>query len=164
MDFCDQKGEQENERELINLVGLYLHGKAGNIQPVQIARVMVCAQWGEQQEDKQNAGPKHQLPVFLHEQLKVDEGTQDIDDDSQKNRYGLDDNSPVVPVVPGGGIDQRHAIGAGQQTQEQKELVPFFPELLKGGEQGIHRFTSGQMEYGPIFYHFFVERGRVSVL
>ena len=99
MDFCDQKGEQENERELIDLVGLYLHGKTGNVQPVQIACVVVGAQWGEQQEDEQDAGPKHQLPVFLYEQLKVDEGTQDIDDGSQKNGHALDDNGPVVFIV-----------------------------------------------------------------
>ena len=56
--------------------------------------------------------------------------------------------------------NQRHAIGAGEQAQEQKELVPFFPELLKGGEQGIQKSTSRSNGIRPYVLSLFCGKGK----
>lgn len=62
----DLKGQEEDKGDLDDLVGLDLHGEARDVQPVQVPRVVVVAQGGEQQEQEEYAAPKEPLPVFFH--------------------------------------------------------------------------------------------------
>ena len=95
---------------------------------------MVVAQRGEQQEQEEHTAPKEPLPVFLHKQLKVHEGTQQVDRDAQEDGDALDDHRAVVLIVPGGGEDQRHTEAAGQQAEGQEHQIPLFQKLMEWRE------------------------------
>ena len=149
---ADKSGEPVSESQLDDLIGLDLHGEAGDVQPVEVARVVVGAQGGEQEQEKHHAPPQDQLPVLLHEQLKVHKGAQRVDQHPQQDGGDLDQHRPVVAVVAGGGIDEEQSVAAGGQTEGQQQHVALFEKLPDGGEQGGQEVTSrGRMKQFLLF-------------
>ena len=67
----DLIGQQEDEGDFHHLVGLDVQRKAGDGQPVQVARAVVGAQRGAQQQDKADVKEHQKLPAPGGEQLKV---------------------------------------------------------------------------------------------
>ena len=138
-DSADEQGEQQDKGQLVDLVGLEVHGELGDelgqLQPVPIA-VDGQPQGGEQQQQHDHAENEQTLPVLFGEQLKVHRCHDHIGDDTQENGHQLDDHLFIIVLPPGGGVDEYHAEAAGRQAQGEQNAVPFLKKLPKGREQG----------------------------
>ena len=103
------------------------------MEPVAVAARLI-AQGGEDEQDEKHVEGQQPLPVFLHKQLKVHEGAQQVDRDTQEDGDALDDHRAVVLIVPGGGEDHRHTEAAGQQAEGQEHQIPLFQKLMEWRE------------------------------
>ncbi len=113
------------------------------MEPVAVAARLI-AQGGEDEQDEKHVEGQQPLPVFLHEQLKIHVGAEDVDDDAQQDGDQLNDHlsALVLHIPPGGGINEHHSKTAGQKAQRQQKHIAFFPKLLQGRKQCLHGRTS----------------------
>ena len=141
LDFDNLQGENQDEGELHDFVGLEVHGKArddaGEDQPVPVS-VPLQSQRSEEEQEQENTADEQQLPPFLSKKLKINKGKQYIGQDPKRNGSGLNDNGAadklVLSLPPGGGVDEGQPEGAGRQTQPQQDDVALFKEILDGRE------------------------------
>ena len=167
LDLGDLEGQQQDEGELDDLVGLEIHGESGN-NPVQSQPVPVSAhrfsQRREEQEDQNYAETKQQLPVFFREQLKIYKSEQHVGNHAQADADHLDQDRLDAAFIAGGGVDQDQSETAGHQTQGQQDQIALSEELTNGRKQGDQGVTSLRLESNNIFYHILVETQTAAVV
>lgn len=138
LDAADEQGQQQDKGQLVDLVGLKVHGELGDdlgqLEPVPVA-VNRQPQGGEQQQQHDHAEDEQTLPVLFGEELKVHRRHDHICDDAQEDGHQLDDHLFVVVLPPGGGVHEHHAEAAGRQTQGEQNAVSFLKKLPKGRER-----------------------------
>ena len=109
----DLKGQEEDEGDLDDLVGLDVHGEAGDDpvqgQPVPVA-ARLHAQGGQKEEDQGKTEEQEPFPVLFGEQLEIHVGQDHVRHHTQTDADELHQNNFVVVLKAGGGVDQHQRV------------------------------------------------------
>ena len=134
-------GQQHDKKQLDHFGRGDVEGQPGELQPVPVALV-VCAE-RDQQQDKQGAEDKDQLP-FFHQDLQVDIIADDEHGNAQHHGDGLLAGQGVISGVEArGGVDQDQTIDICDDAQHQQNDVRPLEEVFDPSDHGTRFHLQG---------------------
>ena len=142
LEFRELDGEEEDEGDLDDLVWLDIHREmwddAGDDEPVQITGVVVFSERSQKEEEEDDVEDEEKFPAFFNEELKIDEGEEDVDEDAQQDcdKLDRDEAQPAhIAYVLGRGEDEEQAEATGDEAEDEQDEVAFFEEVPEGREE-----------------------------
>ena len=130
-------GQNNDEGNLTELSRLNAERKPAERQPASIAGGTLDTP-DEQGGDKQNIKDQKDLSP-LGDDVDVDQGKNDIEDDSDEKRCGLNQDEPPCAHPSSGAGDDHDAKGCGNDAESQQQHIRF-PQKFA---QGSYYFTQG---------------------
>ena len=122
------------------------------MEPCSVA-ADVRPQGSAQEQDKDGAS-SHDPAPFVHEELDVELGDYEVQDDADAHGDDLLDGHGMVLGLPAGcGVDHGKTVQIGGQAQTQQHMVSLPQGIYDQIPNGGHCITSILSNNFPLLYH-----------